>query len=392
MSNDWSCLKGVRIVDVSRLYPGPFASLLLSDFGADVIKVEDLEVGDYVRQMGSQIYEMLNRNKKSVTLNLKSSEGKEIFRKLVERSDAVIEGFRPGVMDKLDLGYDQLKKINPGIVLCSVSGFGQDGPYAQRSGHDLNYLALSGYFAVPSQIEDRVARPKIRLADYAGSMYAALSLAVAIMSARQSGEGQHVDVSIHDAITSCVAPMAIMMDEVWGTDVRRMSHIMPDNDLFRTKDGRFVSLGIMENKFWLDFRNLLGDEFPEIAKSEYDSRPGRMMRKKEVYALLEEVFSSKTLSEWNELLQDTQIPWAPVIEMKEMLSDPHIEYRRTLTEVTDPGTGRSSRQVGFPVKFSKGLDDMRDLPPERGQHTMVILEELGYSEADISKLRHSRVV
>ena len=382
----------MKILDLSRLLPGPFASMLLSDFGAEVIKIEDPEIGDYSRIFGKEIYQMINRNKKSVTLNLKSSVGIEIFKKLASQADGIIEGFRPGVMKRLNLAYEDLKAFNPAIVLCSISGFGQNGPYALRAGHDLNYLALSGYFGVPSQIEDKVTRPKIRLADIAGGLFAALSLSIAIMSARQSGEGQYLDASIHDAISSLVAPMAVVMHEVWNSDVDQMNLIMPDNELFETKDGRYISLGILENKFWITLRNQLKDEYPQIAVADYNERAGRMKHKKSLHQLLRDIFVTRSLAQWEKQFQDLDLPWAPVHNMAAFLNDPHLGHRQIIREFTSPVTGKSSKQVAFPVKFSKGIDDIRQEAPELGEHTDSILHELGYSQSQISAFRKNRYI
>ena len=392
MDNEWSHLKGIKIIDVSNFLPGPYATMLLSSFGAEIIKVEAPGLGDPIRLMGLPIYQMLNTNKKSITLNLKTDKGREIFKQLASQSDAVVEGFRPKVMSRLGLGFEDLQEINPALVYCSISGFGQDGPYVDKPAHDLNYLALGGYFSVPSQVENKVARPNIRLADVAASMFAALSLSIAIAGARQTGQGQHLDVSIHDVVTSLMAPMAIMMQAEWGDDIRRMSHIMPDNDLFETKDGRFFCVGVMENKFWLALRDVLKVEFPDITNPAYDDRLGRMKHKLAVHQMLSSVFVSKTLKEWKEIFEDSDIPCSPVVDHGELLDDPHVKHRNVVRELFDKNSGKEIKQVGFPVKFSESLNDMRRVPPAMGEHTEEIIAGLGYSKKDIKRFRSGKVI
>ena len=392
MGNEWSCLNGVKIIELANFLPGPYASMLLSSFGADVIKIETPGLGDPVRVMGLPIYEMLNTNKKSVTLNLKSQKGKEIFGQLLSQADALIEGFRPGVMARLGLGFDDVQKLNPALVYCSISGFGQNGPYANRPGHDLNYLSLGGYFGIPSQVEDKIARPGIRLSDIAASMFAALSLAIAIVGAKENGKGQHLDVSIHDAISSLVAPMAIMMQDVWGDDIQKMNHIMPDNDIFHTKDGRFFCVATMENKFWLALRDILKSEYPDIANPEYHERFGRMIHKSAVHQLLSDIFISKTLKEWEIVFKDEDIPCCPVLNHKDFLKDPHVKHRGIIKEIPGPKTGKKIKQIGFPVKFSNSLDDIRRKPPTLGEHTAEIISGLGYSKEEIEAFKKDNIV
>ncbi len=392
MGNEWSHLKGVNIIDVSNFLPGPYATMLLSSFGAEIIKVETPGFGDPIRLMGLPIYQMLNTNKKSITLNLKSDRGKEIFKQLASQADAVVEGFRPKVMSRLGLGFEDLQKVNSALVYCSISGFGQDGPYADKPAHDLNYLALGGYFGIPSQVEDKIARPNIRLADITAALFAALSLSVAVVGARQTGQGQHLDVSIHDAVTSLVAPMAIMMQDMWGDDIRKMSHIMPDNDLFETKDGRFFCVGIMENKFWIALRDILKVDFPDIANPEYDDRLGRMNHKLAVHQLLSSIFVSKTLKEWKNIFEDQYIPCSPVLNHEELLDDPHVKHRDVIRELSDPGAGEKIKQIGFPVKFSESLDDIRRAPPTKGEHSEEILIGLGYSKEDLKRFKSEKII
>jgi crotonobetainyl-CoA:carnitine CoA-transferase CaiB-like acyl-CoA transferase len=346
-----TCLTGQVVLDLGQLHPGPHTAMLLQQLGATVIKVERPGTGDSGRALGPDTFAKYNRGKLSIALDLKDAADRTTLLALAQRSQALIEGFRPGVMKRLGLGWNALRAVNPALVLCSISGFGQTGPYAQRPGHDLNYLALAGYWAVPSQVQDHTGRPNVRLSDYCGSMYAALSLVVAMMTARLSGQGQHLDVSLHDAMTAWTIPGVDSMVRKTGNDITRMGHVMPDNDLFATAGGRHIALGILEEKFWQNLRDLLVPEFPALGNPAWATRPGRMGDKRALHALLCDVFASKTLAQWTEVFGDADIPWSPVLDHDELLGDPHVVARGL--SASDPAGG--GRIVGFPVKFSEGL-------------------------------------
>lgn len=363
MKPDWSCLKDVKIIDVSQLLPGPHATSLLLQLGADVIKVEPPGSGDSSRLLGNAVFAQFNRGKRSIALNLKEPADKAVFLELVGDCDAVVEGFRPGVMQRLGLGYEVLAKVNPAIVMCSISGFGQDGPYAAQAGHDLNYLALAGYWSIPVQVEDLIARPKVRLSDYAASAYAALSLSVAIMSARQQGVGQHLDVSVHDAILSWTAHMAWLSRGFEDTPVAAPT-VMPENDLFQTRDGRHLAMGILENKFWLTLCEVLGDEFPLLRDERFANRMTRLSHKQEVHAVLKDMFLSRTLEQWTRTFAGHDLPFSPLLNASELFDDPHVLARGTVHRL--PGEREIS--VRFPVKFSLGLPDSEAAVPGLGEY------------------------
>lgn len=391
-SNNWSFLNNVRIIDMSRLLPGPMTTQLLADLGAEVIKIEEPKEGDTGRVLGKDMFARLNRNKKSLTVNLKTEQGKKILRELLASADCLVESFRPGAMERLGFSYEEVKAINPALVYCSLSGYGQTGPYANRAGHDIDFLALSGYFGVPSQVEDKIARPKVRLSDYAGAMYAALSLSVAIASAKQSRVGQYLDVAILDAMTAWSAPLLRVAHEVCDSDPERMPFVMPDNDIFETSDGEHLAIGLFENKFWKELVEMLSSEFPQLADENYATGKLRNQRKKEVHSLLSEVFASKTLEQWEALFNPTDMPWAPVLRDMRFFEDPHIKARDLMQKLPAADGQSESFQVRYPVKFSAGLDDLRLPPPEKGQHTDEILSQLGLGEAEIDYLRQQNIV
>lgn len=389
-TNTWSFLNGMKIVDLSRLLPGPFATQTLADLGAEVIKIEEPQHGDPGRRLGKDMFARLNRNKRSLTLDLKSDAGKDVLTELLKDADAVIESFRPGVMDRLGFGYEAVKALNPAIVYCSLSGFGQTGPYRQRAGHDIDFLALSGYFAVPSQVNDKLARPKVRLSDYAGAMYGALSMAVAMGSAKMSGEGQYLDVSITDAMVNWSAPLVRIAHELCEGDPDRMSFVMPDNDIFETKDGKHIAIGLFENKFWLVLADMMGAEFPDLRREDYATNALRNQQKQAVHGLMSTMFASKTLADWEALFGPTDLPWAVVYEDMRLFDDPHLQERGMFGALGD-GENQSF-QAGYPTKFSAGLNEFNRPPPTKGQDTDEILRGLGHDDAAIQAMRDAGVI
>ncbi|GHE34982.1 CoA transferase [Streptomyces vinaceus] len=371
----WPGLRGLRVLDLSRLLPGGFATLMLADLGADVIKIESPNGGDYGRAVDPDAFAALNRNKRSVVLDLREAAGRETLLRLVERSDAVVESHRPGVLESMELGYQQLRAANRRIVLCSITGYGQTGPYAGRPGHDLNFLALAGFFAVPHRVDAIVDRVGVRVADMAGAMYAALATSVAVSSARLSGEGQHLDVSLHEAAAAWSGALAPPLKESRSPTDSPL--VTGDNDVFLLADGRRIAFATFEDKFWLTFRLSLAREFPVLADGRYDCRADRTRAKREVRALLEEVFAQRDLAWWSTALSELDLPWAPVYETSaEVFADEHVAARGLVGTLPGSATERPRQQVRFPVLFGSGLHSLRGAAPGHGDHTAEVLAEL----------------
>ncbi len=362
-------LSGMSVLDLGQLHPGPYTAMLLGQLGATVIKVEKPQ-GDTARQLGAETFAKYNRGKQSICLDLKREEDKRVLLQLVAGSDVVVEGFRPGVMANLGLDYTQLARVNPRVVLCSISGFGQTGPYAQRPGHDVNYMALAGYWAVPSQVRDVMARPRLRLSDYCAAMHAALAILAAVQDARESGVGQHLDVSIHDTMTAWMAPALQAMNGPAGPAVAHLPHVMPDNDVFETADGRHLALGILEESFWRNLCVALAPVCPDLNAPGYQTRAGRMREKRVLNDRLRELFKSRSLADWERLFDGHDIPWAPVLRHDEVFEDPHVRHRGVVADTP------AGRVVGFPVKFSKPLPSMAREVPGLDQHRAQILARL----------------
>lgn len=376
---EWSCLKGMRVLELARLLPGPYCCLCLADFGADVVKIEEPPHGDYVRLFGQETYDWLNRDKQSIALDLRLPQDRDTFLRLVADADAVVEGFRPGVMAKLGLDFETLRAHNARLVLCSITGFGQDGPHAKRAGHDLVYLAEGGYWATPSQIRDSVTRPHIRLSDVTASLYAALSVAVAVMSARASGHGQHVDVSITDSVLAWTLPKIAVAPE--GETVEEMLHVMPDNDIFETADGQHLVIGILEDKFWKALAAVLVADDPALAAADYLVRAGRLQDKRRLNSRLVTVFRNRTLDEWRKRLQGTDVPWSPVLGASEIRDSAQARARQLALHGDD--NGREFPVFPFPVKFSAGMrTDFRPAPAAMGCDSEAVLGSL--READFA--------
>ncbi|WP_153733163.1 CaiB/BaiF CoA transferase family protein [Sporosarcina obsidiansis] len=385
--------KQLKVIDLSLLLPGPYCTMLLGDLGMEIIKVEDTRRGDDTRVNSRPIFNMVNRNKKSIALDLKQEAGREILRRLVAEADVFIEGFRPGVIDRLGFGYEQVKEINPQIVYCSLSGFGQTGPYKDRAGHDLNFLALSGMVGIPSHMDLPTTRPASRVADLAGGLVAAFSILAALMETQYTKEGQYVDVAMTDILATWVGlVMPVLVKDGKALSSKESLIVMPGNDMFETKEGKWLSLGLNEDKFWINFLNCLQEEFPVLGLEQWKKPAERIRKKVELHHLIKGIILSKPNSYWEEVFSSQDIPWAPVNNAVEVMEDPHLMARQIFQEWNNPETGEKERHVRFPVLFSTPLHENHTLAPALGQNTEEILQGLHYQPLDIEKLRQIKAV
>jgi len=378
----------VKVVDFSQRLPGPYCSGILADLGADVIMIERAGSPPETRTVFPGLFELVNRNKKSMTLNMKSGEGKAIAERLINGCDVLLEEFRPGVAESLGIGYGHVKEINPSIIYCSISGFGQDGPYRDRVGHDINYLSLSGILSIPGQPDTPPSRPGVPLVDLASGMFAAMSIMAALRRREIEGKGERIDVSMYDAMISWMGVRAGRL-LVYGEKPEN-EHLSALNNVYETKDGKRISLGILEQNFWRNFCKAIGRK-DILEDPRFSSHSERSTRTAELLPILKGIISERTLGEWERLLDWRQVPYAPVYDMEEALNDPHLKARGLLKEI-DAGELGTIREVLFPAKFSGFETEIRRPPPQWGQHTADVLDDLGYSETEIRSLREKKAI
>jgi crotonobetainyl-CoA:carnitine CoA-transferase CaiB-like acyl-CoA transferase len=388
-------LDGIKVLDLSRLLPGPFCTQMLGDLGAEVLKVEDPKGGDYARWMephgkaDSGQFLAINRNKKSMKLNLQSQEGKEIFMKLIAWADVLVEQFRPDVMEHLGLSYDTLKKHNPRLIMCSITGFGQDGALRNKAGHDINYLSITGVLDLIGQYHEKPAIPGIQIADVGGgTLWAAFSIMAALFAREKTGRGQYIDVSMTDAVFAFMAP-SVGVYSINNQSPRRAEEQLNGGyawyNVYKTKDNREIAIGMLEAKFWKDFCQAIGRQ--DYIPIQFGPREVQEKMMQE----LSEIFAAKTADEWMEMLGPLDVCASKVNNLEEALNDEHLKQRGMIVEYDHPVEGKI-KSVGFPVKFSELPYSVRTVPPTFGQHTKEILIQMGYTQAAIEKLQDKGVI
>jgi alpha-methylacyl-CoA racemase len=392
-------LSGIRVLDLSRLLPGAYASQMLADYGADVIKIEEPGSGDYGRFMPPQLaggmslyFVAINRNKRSMTLNLKAPEGKEIFLRMVRQADVVLESFRPGVMDRLGLGYEQLKEANPGIVYCAISGYGQDGPYRLRAGHDLNYAGYAGLLDYNRGPGGEPAMPPTQLGDLAGgSFMAVIGIMTALFGRTRSGEGQMIDVSMTEGVLSLLpltATAYLNTGEAPQPGRTALDGGLPCYNIYETQDGKHITLAALEYKFWHTFCTRID----HLELMPFHIPVGPIEREK-VIDMLRAIFKTKTRDEWLAELAEVDACVGPVYSIDEALNDQQALARGvSVTSGPIDETGASFRTLPSFPRISGVEDEQRYPPPGLGEHTGELLGLIGYSEAEIEWFRVGGVV
>jgi alpha-methylacyl-CoA racemase len=391
-------LSDIRVLDLSRLLPGGFCSLMLADFGAEVLKVEDTGMGDYIRwsppyyegaedSARSALYLALNRGKRSIRLNLKEERGREVLLKLVKEHDVLLESFRPGVLDRLGVGYDRLREENPGLVYCAITGYGQDGPYRDRSGHDMNYLGLIGLLGLTGEKDGPPIMSGGQIADLGGgALMAAFGILAALHERERSGEGQLVDVSMADGALSWLALVAGRYLADGMVPKRGEPELAGGLVCYRPyacKDG-WVTLGALEPKFWQAWCRGVGRE--DLIEKQFE-RPGS-----EAHAEVERIFLERTRDEWQQFATQNDCCLEPVLDIAEALDSELVRAREMVVELDQPGVDKPVRQLGVPVKLSRTPGKVDKPGPALGEHTDEVLQTLGYSTGEIDALKEAGAV
>ena len=379
-------LDGIKVLDLTRLLPGPFLTMLLGDMGADVIKVEDPRVGDYMRQMPPHNggingrFLSVNRNKRSLGLDLKSDVGRDAFLRMVDQADIVVETFRPGVRDRLGVGYAALRERNPKIIMCAISGYGQTGPYVHRAGHDLNYIATAGVLAMGGPRGGAPAMPGIQIADLAGGGLWGLSAVLAALVGRErTGHGAFCDVSMTEG------SLALMASEMGNFDcglpdvptrgTQTLNGGLACYRVYETKDGKYLSVGALEPKFWMALNTAIG------RKGNMADLIAPAERQEEIAAEIGAVFKTRTRDEWTAHLAAFDCCTEPVLEIDELRDHELHRARDVFFDIVDPDIGTMT-QVRTPV----GARGTNVRGPKLGEHSAEVLAEYGVSDEEIAAL------
>jgi crotonobetainyl-CoA:carnitine CoA-transferase CaiB-like acyl-CoA transferase len=376
-------LHGLTVIDLSRLLPGPYCSMILADHGARVIAIEDK------RFLADGLYfDLINRNKEHMTLNLKSEQGKDIFFRLLQKADVLMEGFRPGVVDRLGVDYESVRRVKPDIIYCSITGYGQNGPFRDRVGHDVNYLSHAGVLELIGTAGEPPSIPGVQIADIAGGgMNAAIGILLALVARQRTAKGQYIDISMTDGMVGLL-PVPLFYHHLTGQNPRRsdtaLSHRYACYNTYETSDGRYISIGAVENRFWKKLCEVL--EVPQYADLQYDEE-----RRNEIIDDLRRRFKKHSMADWDRILGDADICWGKVQTFSEVIQDPLFRERETVVELPD-NQGKPIPTLGVGVKLSETPGSVRTPPAAFGQNTRDILLELGYSEEDIEALTENGVV
>lgn len=398
-------LEGIKVLELTRVSPGAFCAMLLGDMGAEVLKIEaptssGPATGSGISSQDAQqaAFSYINRNKRSLALNLKAPEGQSILHRLVADADVLLEGFRPGVMQRLNADYATLRQMNPRLVYCSLSGFGQNGPYRDLPAHDLNYLSIAGVLNLIGLADQPPAIPLNLIADYGGAtLHGLLGILLALYAREHTGNGQHVDISYLDATLSLLAATPLMQDIFSGGAIPKRGQgtytgLYPFYTTYETRDGQLLSVACSEPWLWENFCKAL--ERPDLAR--YHRRPEHVERvanaeEQEVWEQIQTILRQRTRDEWVAYLTDKNVCIGPVNTIAETFDDPQVQHRQMLQELDSPTVG-AVRQVGVGLKLSDTPGSIRRLGPWLGEHTDEVLSALGYNQADQKRLRASGVV
>ena len=400
-------LEGNKILDLVDYPPGALCTMILGDLGAEVIKIEaPAESGGRGAWLGATVkggeeqiqgaFDVLNRNKKSISLNLRPEKGRQIFYKLAKTADVIVEGFRPGVVKRLGIDYETMKKVNPRIIYCSLSGYGQDGPYSNLPGHDINYISIAGALSLIGTPDSPII-PLNLLADFGGaSLHGVIGILAALVARDKTGKGQQVDIAFTDGVMSLLAWFTggfLTSGTMFKRGETVFNGAFPYYSIYETKDGKYISLGCIEPWFWKNLCHAIGKE----EYIPYHFAPDHVFHKpeggkwEEISSALKQVFLTKTRDEWFELLAKKDVPVSKVYTLDEVFHDPQVLHRQMVIEMEHPTLGKI-RQPGIAIKLSETPGKIRHFSPYVGEHTKEILTELGYKQSQINELRQAKVI
>ena len=388
-------LQGIRVIDFSQILAGPFCTMLLADMGADVVKVEKPNGGDDTRRYGPPFIEgesaaflTLNRNKRSIVLDLKSEQGLGVVRQMLADADMMLHNFRPGVVERMGLGYADVSALNPAIVYCAVSGFGATGPYSQRAGFDLVAQGMSGLMSINGFPDAPPAKVGVPMADLNTGMFCAYGILTAYINRLATGNGQHVDASLLEsgmAYTLYESATYFATGEVAGPLGSAHRMIAP-YQAFATQDG-YINIGAANQNNWERMCRAVGrDDLLDDAR--FASNPERMVNIQSLTPIMEETFRTQTTAHWVEVLEQAGVPCGPIYNIEQVYADPHVQSRDMAVELQHPKAG-GIRNIGVAVKLSDTPGSVRTPAPLLGQHTDEVLAEFGYADSDIAALRQS---
>jgi crotonobetainyl-CoA:carnitine CoA-transferase CaiB-like acyl-CoA transferase len=391
-------LEGIKILELARVAPGEFSTMMLADMGADVLKIETPPADGGEIDHRQAAYTFFNRNKRSLAVNLKTPEGQGLFRKLAAGADVIVEGFRPGVMKRLGGDYEAVRALNPRIVYCSLSGFGQDGPYRDYPAHDMNYLSLAGMLGLIGDPDRKPAIPLNVIADYAGaSLHGALGIVLALFARERTGRGQHVDVSYLDTTVSLLAAtpnMRYFFSD--GVAPRRgagfLSGTYPYYAIYETRDGKLLTIGCTEPWLWENFCRAIGR--PELSR--FSRKPDQLVRganaeEERVRQEIEAIIRSRDRDEWFDVLVKADVCVGKVYDVEEAVRDPQVLHRQMVVDIEHPVHGKI-KQFGIALKMSDTPGEVRSAAPYTGEHTDEVLGTLGLRPDEIRALREKKVV
>jgi alpha-methylacyl-CoA racemase len=405
-------LENIEVIDLTRLAPGPYCTMMLGDLGARVLRVEEFGAltgrraaqsqGAAVTTSGASgqpedagfvdphsPYNALNRNKRSLGLNLKLEAAREVLYKLAQRADVVVEEFRPGVTKRLGIDYDTLKQINPRIIYCAITGYGQNGPYRDFAGHDLNYISMAGALSIMGRPGEPPMIPANMLADYGASIQAVVGILAAVIAREKTGQGQFIDFSLTDGVLSLLAHMlswSYATKQVPGQGEHVTTGSRPYYNVYQTKDGKYISIGCMEPWLYGNLCRFLGRE--DLIPHQFTKDEAKQ---KEIAQALQQTFLTKTRDEWFDSVSKTEIPLAKVLRFDELADDPQIRARQMIVELTDPTVG-NIKQVGISIKLSDTPGQITARGPQVGEHSEQVLLELGYTRDQITSLAQANAV